>query len=312
MRLLITGISGRLGVNLGMLARDRYRVAGCYLHNPVAIEGVEIVHADLTRHGVLDELVRQLNPDVIVHTAGLTNVDVCEENPVLARRLNVDVAAEVARVAGDREKQLVHLSTDHVFSGTQAWHDEVETPAPVNVYAQTKTDAETAVLDVCPQALIIRTNFYGWGPPKSISFSDWIVSALERGETLGMFTDVFFTPILMNDLAEIILELVAAGACGLYHVAGGERLSKYDFARRIADVFSLSPTRIQPTSVEEVRLQAARPKDMSLRTDKVARFLGRQMPTANEGLKRLRWLRENGWPHAVDGVHRSSSVGARG
>ncbi len=117
-----------------------------------------------------------------------------------------------------------------------------------------------------------------------------------------MFTDVFFTPILINDLGEIILELVADTASGLYHVAGQERLSKYDFASRIAEVFSIPDPRIQPISVEEMSLRAVRPKDMSLRTDKVARFLGRQMPMVSEGLARLRWLEETGWYGAVTAV----------
>ncbi len=117
-----------------------------------------------------------------------------------------------------------------------------------------------------------------------------------------MFTDVFFTPILINDLGEIMLELVAAGASGLYHIAGRERLSKYDFARRVAEVFGIPNPRIQPISVEDVSLRAVRPKDMSLRTDTVARFLGRQMPMVSEGLARLRRLEETGWYDAVTAV----------
>ncbi len=117
-----------------------------------------------------------------------------------------------------------------------------------------------------------------------------------------MFTDVFFTPILINDLGEIILELIAAGASGLYHVAGRERLSKYDFARCIAEVFDIPDPRIQPISVEEMSLPAVRPKDMSLGTDKVARLLGRQMPMVKEGLTKLRWLGETGWDNAVTAV----------
>ncbi len=117
-----------------------------------------------------------------------------------------------------------------------------------------------------------------------------------------MFTDVFFTPILINDLGEIILELIAGAASGLYHVAGQERISKYDFAKRIAEVFDILDPQIQPISVEEMSLGAVRPKDMSLRTDKVARFLGRQMPMVSEGLARLRWLGETGWDNAVAAV----------
>lgn len=311
MRLFITGISGLLGVNLALLARDRHRVSGCYLHHQVSMDGVEVVRLDLTHPGPLEAAIGRIEPDVIIHTAGLTNVDECEANPKLARRLNVDVAGEVARVAAERQARLVYVSSDHLFAGTLAWHDETDRPAPVNVYARTKVEAETLVQAACPQALIVRTNFFGWGTPVRTSFSDWILAALRRDEELRMFTDVFFTPILINDLGEVILELLSTTASGLYHVAGGERLSKHDFAQRLAEVFDVAHPRIRPASVEEAPLRARRPKDMSLRTDKVARLLGRRMPAVGEGLAGLRRLEGAGWPNTIADAVAGAHLGAR-
>lgn len=299
MKLFITGISGLLGLNLALLARDRHAVSGSFLQHPIAVEGIEALPADLMQPGASRAIVDRLKPDVIVHTAGLTSVDACEADAKLARRLNVEVTGQVARVAGERQIRLVHLSSDHLFAGTSPWHDESERPAPINTYARTKKDAEDLVQYVCPDALIIRTNFYGWGSPFRTSLSDWILAALRRGEELRMFTDVFFTPMLINDLGEIILELAQAPTRGVYHVAGSERLSKFDFATRLAEIFEVGNPRIRPASVQEASLQARRPKDMSLRTDKVARLLERRMPTAGEGLARLRRLGETGWPEAV-------------
>ena len=126
-----------------------------------------------------------------------------------------------------------------------------------------------------------------------------------------MFTDVFFTPILLNDLGEIILELAAAQAHGLYHVAGNERLSKYDFAIRLAGIFGFGHPPIRPASVEEAPLRARRPKDMSLRTDKIARLLQRRMPMVGEGLARLQWLGKTGWPEAVVAAVQATRLGTR-
>lgn len=311
MRLLITGVSGLLGLNLTLLARDRHAVSGCFFSHAVSIAGVETFPADLAQAGVAEKIIDRVGPDAILHTAGLTSVDGCEEAPALARRLNVDVAGALARVAGERQIRLVHLSTDHLFAGTSAWHDESEPPAPINTYAQTKAEAEQVVQQVCPHALIVRTNFYGWGPPFRASFSDWILAAMRRGEELRMFTDVFFTPILINDLCEAILEIAAAGASGLYHVAGSDRLSKHDFAQRLAEVFEVAHPQIRPASVEEAPLRARRPKDMSLRSDKVARLLGRRMPAIGEGLARLRRLEGAGWPETVAAAVAGARLGAR-
>lgn len=119
-----------------------------------------------------------------------------------------------------------------------------------------------------------------------------------------MFTDVFFTPILMNDLAAAIFDLLARGSTGLFHIAGGTRLSKYDFALQMVRVFGCSTARIRPISVEAAALRARRPKDMSLSSAKAEATLGRRMPTASAGLQRVKELRASGWPvllqHAVD------------
>lgn len=299
MRVLITGVSGLLGLNMALIARERAQVTGCYRRHPVRIEGVDAFAADLTQPGMLDALFDRVQPEIVVHTVGLTSVDGCEADPALARQLNVDVAADVARRAARPGVRLVHLSSDHVFAGTSAWHEEGEALQPLNVYAQTKADAERAVFAHCPDALVIRTNFFGWGPPQRPSFSDWILAALRRGDELRMFTDVFFTPMLINDLAEVLFELVARGVSGIYHVAGAERLSKFEFAKRLAAAFGLSDANIRSAVLETAGLRAARPKDMSLRTDKVARLVARPMPPVAEGMVRLRHLEEAGWPHSM-------------
>lgn len=310
MRVLITGVSGLLGLNLTLMMRGRVHITGCYWRHPIALDGVGAVRVDLLEPGTVASVVDRAQPEVVVHTAGLTGVDDCEADPDLARRLNVALAIEVAQAVHSRGIKLVHLSSDHVFSGTAPapWHPEDEAPSPVNIYARTKAQAEQAVRQACPQALVIRTNFYGWGSPVRTSLSDWILAGMREGRELSMFTDVFFTPILINDLGEAMFDLLAAGATGVYHIAGAERLSKFDFAHRLAEVFGIPKPRIRPASVESAGLRAPRPKDMSLSTEKVARLLGCRMPTVVEGLRRLRALEEGGWPHELAAALKAAKV----
>jgi len=254
MKLFVTGISGLLGLNIALQARERFQVSGCYLTHPVALDGIQAVKADITTFDALEEFLKEIHPDVIVHTAGLTNVEACEANPVLAYRLNVEGAERIAKIAAILGAQLVHISSDHLFDGIKPWKTETDSPMPLNTYARTKWQAEQVVLQACPDALIIRTNFFGWGTSVRTSFSDWILRSLAQQRELTMFSDVFFTPILINDLVDVMVELIGRGATGIFHVVGSERLSKYTFALKVAEVFGYPKDGIRAISVREFQV----------------------------------------------------------
>ena len=298
--LFITGISGLLGLNIALQVRERYQVSGCYSSHPVAIDGVRAIKLDLTSDETAERELRQVRADVLVHTTGLTSVETCETDPALAYRLNVEAALRVAKFAKMSGAKLVHISTDHLFDGTAPRKREGDTPCPLNVYASTKLEAEQAVLRAYPDALIIRTNFFGWGTSVRTSFSDWIINALEGGGDLTMFSDVFFSPVLISDLVELMLALVERGGAGIFHVAGRDRLTKYDFAIKLAEVFDYPKDKIGAISVEGFPFNAPRPKDMSLACEKAEEYLGARMPPVEEGLKRLRELASQGYPAELE------------
>lgn len=300
MKLFVTGISGLLGLNIALCARDRFAVAGCYLSHPVAAAGLEVYAADARDAVAMARVFERARPDVVIHTVGLSSVDGCEADPELAFQVNVGAARDVARLARACGARLVHISTDHLFDGGKPCRTEEDALAPLNVYAKTKGEAEDAVLREHADALVVRTNFYGWGTSVRISFSDWVIAGLEQGRALTMFEDVYFTPILVNDLADALFTLVERDARGVLHVAGGERVSKYEFAVRAADVFTLSPRAVRAVTADTVTLRAARPRDMSLSCRRAEAALGRALPTVREGLARLKALREAGWPATLE------------
>ncbi len=308
MRVFITGISGLLGINAAHAWAAEHEVSGCFHNHPIDLTGVRAYATDLTEPQAIDHLLEDTRPELVMHTAGLTNVDACEEQPALARQLNVEVASCVARATSAVGAKLVHVSTDHLFDGIGAWRREDETPTPLNVYAATKAEAERSVLQHCPDALIIRTNFYGWGSPIRRSFSDWILEGLRARQELRMFEDVFFTPMLINDLVDTIFDLLQRGATGIYHIAGAERLSKIEFAQVLAEVFQIDRPRLVPTHLAAVGLPARRPRDMSLATERAVHLLGRTMPGVRAGLTRLRALGEEGWPATVAAAVRAVGV----
>lgn len=300
MKLFITGISGLLGINFALQARERFQVSGCYLTHPIVLDGIQALKLDITSADTLERALYKIRPNVIVHTAGLTNVEECEANPVFAQRLNVEAVRHVAKIADALRARLIHISTDHLYDGTKPWKAETEIPDPLNTYAKTKWKAEEVVLEECPDALIIRTNFFGWGTPVRVSFSDWILRALAQGKELTMFSDVYFTPIVINDLIDVMTELLGRGATGIFHVGGSERLTKYDFALQIAEVFDHARDAIRAISVQNFPFRAKRPRDMSLSSGKAEQYLGIEMPAVKEGVHRLKKLEMEGRRAAVE------------
>jgi dTDP-4-dehydrorhamnose reductase len=299
-KIFVTGISGLLGVNFAAQVRGSHEVSGAFLRHPIALDDVTAIELDVCDAAALERQLDAVRPDVVLHTAGLTNVDACEDHPDLATRLNVDAARAVAVAARRAGARVAHVSTDQLFDGSAAFVTEETPAAPVNNYGRSKLAAERAVSEVSPDALIVRTNFYGWGTSVRPSFSDWILGALERREPLNMFNDTYFTPILINDLVERIVGLIERRVSGVVNVAGAERLSKHAFARCAADVFGLPADRIVGTPLASMGLRAARPRDMSLHTGKISALLGEAMPGARDGLERLRRLGAQGWPETLE------------
>jgi len=290
----ITGGSGLLALNWALALRDRCRVTLGLHRRSIALARV---HAHRASLDTVEEIVRTLDevqPDTVVHTAGLTNIERCEAEPDLARYANTDLAANVALACARLGVPLVHVSTDHLFPGDQAWIDEQHAVAPLNVYGRTKAEAESRVLDAHPGAMVVRTNFYGWGPRYRRSFSDMVIDSLRKGEPLTLFTDVVYTPILAETLGEAVGDLVNLETRGIIHVVGDERLSKYDLGVRIARRFKLDASLIRPGLLSDQPGLVRRPLDMSLSNHTARRLLARRLGGVDEQLDRLHEQEQRG------------------
>jgi dTDP-4-dehydrorhamnose reductase len=298
-KLLITGASGLLGANLLLAATEEHEVVAVCHQHPIVLEGVEVVVADLSQPGAAREVIGACRPAWVIHCAAATSVDGCESDPVSAYRLNRDMAGWVAGAARGCGARLVHVSTDAVFDGEHGGYREEDTPRPVHVYGMSKLAGEQAVAAAHPEAAIVRTNLYGWNALPKLSLAEWFLERLEAGERCPGFADVWFTPILVNDLAPLLLKMLEVGLRGVYHVGGGECLSKYEFGVRLAEVFGLDASLIQPVEVGATELQAKRPRRLCLDGSKIERELRVRLPAAIEGLERFRKLCEGACNHAL-------------
>ena len=175
---------------------------------------------------------RLQNPQLIIHCAALSKSPECEANPALARKLNVEVTALLAELAADIP--LVFLSTDLVFDGRTGNYDETAPVNPLSVYAETKAAAEQVVL-ANPKHTVIRTSLNGGtSPTGDRGFNEQMRRAWQAGQTLRLFTDEFRSPIPAEVTARAIWELAAQNKPGLYHVAGSERLSRWQIGQLLA------------------------------------------------------------------------------
>jgi dTDP-4-dehydrorhamnose reductase len=286
--LLVTGGSGLLGLNWACAMRREFDVVLSTHTRHAQLAGARSVGLSLENADSLGAAFREIEPAIVVHAAGLTSVDECERVPDLARHVHVDLTRNVARAAAAAGSKLIHISTDHLFAGTRPLYTEIDAPEPLNVYGRTKLEAERVVEEESPGALIVRTNFFGWGHRYRQSFSDWIYYALGSGESITLFDDVFITPILADRLAAFAHRLLAAGGAGVHNVVGDERVSKYEFGVRLAHAFALPKSLICRGKIACSSLRAKRPPDMSLDNGKAQSRLGTSLGSVDENLSVLR------------------------
>ncbi len=293
-RILLTGGSGLLALNWALATRDNYSVTLGLNHRNVSLAGVDSLLLDLESMENFSHSLSILRPDVVIHTVGLASVELCEKNPEFARHVNAEIAEMVAKVCATQGVRLVYISTDHLYTGDEPLMTEDHPVSPINVYGKTKAEAETLVLTACPQAIVVRTNFFAWGTSYRKSFSDFIIDGLRSGKSITLFEDVFYTPILVETLSIAVHELLDKSANGIINVVGDDRLSKYEFGIRLAEKFCLDKNLIKLGSISNCFDMIKRPKDMSISNHKVCKILGRKIGDINAQITRLFDQEESG------------------
>lgn len=299
MRLLITGASGLLGLNLALHALHRHTVIGV---DRARLGGVpfELIKADLLEPDAVGRILDQARPDAIVHCAALADLEACESDPALAGRLNADLPGVLGAAAARRGVRLVHISTDAVFDGTKDGpYSEDDRPNPLSVYARTKLEGEQAVLAAHPDAIVARVNFYGWSLSGRRSLAEFFVYNLRAGRTVRGFTDVWFCPTFVGDLGDLLLHMVEEGLRGLYHAVGAEAMSKYEFGVRLARRFGLDEGLIRPTLIRDSELSAPRAHNLRLSVHKLSTALHSPLPDFSTGLDRFYEQERQGYPQKI-------------
>lgn len=288
MKLLITGAGGLYGSKLAQLALER----GFEVYSSdLSVQSVygKSVKLDVSVKAEVDDVFRTVKPDVVVHAATLTDVDKCELNKHLAWAVNVDGTKHIREASEREEAFLVYISTDYVFSGDKAPYVESDAADPINYYGLTKLVAEE-IVQTLPEFFIARPSvIYGATPAAGkVNFALWLIETLQKGERVKIVKDQWNTPTLNTNLAEMTLEAIERHLTGIYHLSGATRVSRYEFALKIAETFKLDKTLIDKVASSQFTWPAKRPVDSSLDTSLAQRTLQCKPLPLDEALERLK------------------------
>jgi dTDP-4-dehydrorhamnose reductase len=299
LRILITGASGLLGMNLALDAGRTHKVIGVDRSTLVSAP-FQVIKADLLDPDAIRHVFKESKPEAVIHCAALADVDACEANPELARRVNTEMPARLADMCARLKVRLLHISTDAVFDGQKAdYYVENDRPNPIGVYSTTKYEGEKAVLQVNPLAIVARVNFYGWSISGKRSLAEFFVNNLSNEKAVNGFTDVIFCPMLVNHLSEILIAMLERGLHGLYNAVGPQAMSKYQFGVEVARKFGLQENLIAPQSVDKSSLTARRSHNLRLSTHKLSTELQLTLPDFSTGLAMFYAQAQQGYPQKI-------------
>jgi dTDP-4-dehydrorhamnose reductase len=299
MKILITGASGLLGMNLALEAMGEHEVIGVD-RGKLKSAPFPVYNADLFHRNTIEPILDETQPEWWINCAALTNLEECEKDHERARLINTDMPGELANACRKRKIRFIHISTDAVFDGEKKdFYTEEDEPNPLGIYSQTKLGGERAVQKANSDAIIARVNFYGWSLSGRHSLGEFFVNSLIAGKQVNGFTDVVFCPMLVNHTARILLSMLEKGLTGLYHVVGPQLMSKYQFGVEIARKFGFSENQIDPTSILSSELTARRAHNLRLSTHKLSTDLGYELPRFSTGLDEFYTQYQQGYPQRI-------------
>ena len=289
MKILVTGASGLLGSKVAELALNKgYEVYSAYNQHPT--HHGSPIKMDLMDLDSFRRVFENIRPEAVVHSAALTNVDLCEIEKDTAWRINVYGTEFVARLCKEFNCFMVFISTDYVFNGERGLYSEEDQPDPINYYGYTKLKAEEIVKNILNDYCIVRTSvIFGSRPAAGkINFALWVLKSLKQKKKIDVVIDQINSPTLNTNLAEAIVEILDRKLSGLYHISGATSISRYDFACLLAEEFKLEKELIQPTTSDKINWIAKRPKNASLNVAKAQRNLKKKPLGIHDAIRILK------------------------
>lgn len=287
MNLLLTGAGGFVGGNIIFQADESVKIHGLEQRRiSLRRENLLWYWIDLLEAEELRTLVRGLKPDVVVHTAAMSDIDFCEANPKVAEQINVGVTEVLVSLCAELDAKMIYFSSDSVFSGEKGGYTERDEPEPLNIYARTKVKAEKKVKENLDRWIVIRPSLIlGLQVQDAGNSFLWrMIKSLTEGCTVAFPSEEVRSPLDVITLSRAILELCEIDYNGYLHLAGNDRLPRFEMAKRIAVRLGYDENRVIDRKPDIITGRALRPKDVSLDNSKAKIVLQTPMQSLTSGL----------------------------
>ncbi len=281
MRILVTGSNGLLGQKLVVALREDPEVeliaTSRGADRTPAPLGDRYRSLDITLAAEVDAVFDATRPEVVIHTAAMTNVDACELDPAACQLQNVVATEHLVRAAKRLNAHFIHLSTDFIFDGKNGPYREEDAPAPLSIYGHSKLDSELLVMNAGLERWAIARTIIVYGIAEGLSRSNvvlWAKSALEKGEPIKVVDDQWRMPTLAEDLADGCIRIAKCGATGIFNLSGPDGMNILELVQRVGAFFHLDTSVVTPVKSDSLGQPAERPPRTGFVLDKARRELG--------------------------------------
>lgn len=295
MKILVTGGSGVIGSKfVNLLSENQNEVLYTYLSRDAPVDGGRPEMLDITDRDSVMGLVKKFEPEIIIHCSALTDADLCETNPELGNRINVEGTRNVLEAGKKSGSKFVFISTAHVFYDSKKVFTEEDKPKPINKYGVSKVMAEDVVKKSGVPFLILRTDHpYRWSPAHLKKNNVMrVITLLEKKEKFREASDWYNMPTLVDNFVEVAYKLIKKWEDGIYHTIGPDYINRYDFAAKVADAMGADKSLIQKIKFSDLPLAAKRP-NIKMSNDKVEKKTGMKMVGVDEGINIVMKQRES-------------------
>jgi dTDP-4-dehydrorhamnose reductase len=256
-KILVLGGNGNLGNRLSNYNFKNYKV--------VNIEVGDIPefnkNLDLLNLKFIEEIFRNYKPDIVLNCAAISNVEYCESNPEHAKLVNSLAPIFLASLAKKYDFKLIHISTDHFLSMEDLTRDENCDFHPSNIYGYSKLRADQQILNINKNAIIVRTNFFGYGGQNLFK---WAIDQINCNKSLKGFIDVTFNPVSIDFLCKSIELAIEKQVTGIINIVGNDIISKYEFIKILSELYVGKELKIDKVYSRTFQPRAVRPLKMAL------------------------------------------------
>lgn len=281
-KIIVSGGTGFFGINWYLKTHKKYN--NYLIENKVKFKSriKSAIKINLNQQSSLEKSILKIKPEIFIHAAAKTNLDLSKKNCLKEKKKQIKISKNILEICKKYQIFLIFISSDQLYSGKKKIYNEKDKVQPLNWYAKYKINSEKLILKY-KRSTIIRTNFFGWAPCKRKSFSDFIIFNVNK-KKIRLYDNIYFTPIFVNNLISSIEKIIDKRIYGLFNISGNEKINKYQFGIRLANIFRLNKKNIYKSEYTQEKIKIIRPYNMSLSNKKIFNH-GIIIPSLDDQLK---------------------------